>query len=154
MDNKFVKLLVDASLHTLLVIVKLLLIPYNLWIKSMERLVAQKESGMLDLSKITGLWPLFSYLKRLCLEFFLDAISFLAYPVGLIYAFYCFFSTVGDSFELASVEFIGVVIGTYMYPMLMSLLRDSIQFCLLPIAKLIDWFKKPAQYLEIDQNNK
>lgn len=154
MNNKFVKLLCDASLHTLLVIVKLLLIPYNLWIKSMERLVAQKESGMLDLSKITGLWPLFSYLKRLCLEFILDAVSFLAYPIGIIVSFYFFFSTVSYDFGDATVVFIGALLVAYAWPLLMSLLRDYIQLCLLPIYKLIDWFKKPAQYLEIDQNNK
>lgn len=39
--------------------------------------------------------------------------------------------------------------STYFTPLFISYLHDCTVLALLPIKKLIDWFKKPAQYLEL-----
>lgn len=152
MENKLVKTLLGALLHTLVTIGKFFLTPFNLWLKAAERLVEQKENGSIDLRQIKGFWPMLSYLKRFFLDFLLDALSLLAYPLGVLWAFIGFFiDVVNLSFVLALSGFIATVITVYFLPLLFSLYRDLCVLCLLPIRKFLDWAKKPAQYLEINQ---
>lgn len=152
MENKLVKTLLGALLHTLVTIGKFFLTPFNLWLNAAERLVEQKENGSIDLRQIKGFWPMLSYLKRFFLDFLLDALSLLAYPLGVLWAFIAFFMDVVDvSFVLALSGFIATVITVYFLPLFFSLYRDLCVLCLLPIRKFLDWAKKPAQYLEINK---
>lgn len=149
MENKYVKLILDAAIHTLLTVVKLIfLTPLNLWLKTVERLANQKELGLLNLSNISGLWPFFSYIKRILTEFMFDAICFLSYPIGFLLG-------IIDMFRVDFSIGIGELLFVYfMMPIIMNLLRDGLQLALLPIRKLIDWFRKPAQYLEVNDIKK
>jgi len=63
---------------------KILLLPYNLYCKSIERLIETKESSALSIEKSSSNWPFLSFLKRLLLEFLFDAITLLVYPIGII----------------------------------------------------------------------
>ena len=159
LPENFVKTLIDALLHVLYAIVKLLLLPFSLWVKAITRLADQKERGFLNLANITSLWPFFSFCKRLLIDFIFDAVSFLAYPLGALFAFIMMivgftelneFYTVGDVFT----EFVVTLISVYVYPIFMALAHDGLELSLLPIRKLIDWFRKPAQQLDIDLKNR
>lgn len=159
LPENFVKTLIDALLHVLYAIVKLLLLPFSLWVKSITRLADQKERGILNLANITGLWPFFSFCKRLLIDFIFDAVSFLAYPLGVLFALIMMivgftelneFYTVGDVF----IEFVVTLISVYIYPIFMAMAHDGLELSLLPIRKLIDWFRKPAQQLDIDVKNR
>ena len=150
MENKVVKMLLDALIHTLVTIGKFFLTPYNLWLNAAERLVEQKQTGSVDLRQIKGFWPMFSYLKRFFLDFLLDAFTLLAYPIGVIVAFVLFFMEI-KHFGVAFSGFIASLFVVYFFPLFFSLFRDMCMFFLLPIRKFLDWAKKPAQYLEINQ---
>ena len=56
------------------------------------------------------------------------------------------FYTAGDVF----LEFIISLIVIYIYPIFMALAHDFLVLMLLPIRKLIDYWRKPAQQLDID----
>lgn len=161
LPENFVQSLLGALIHVGNAIVKLLLLPFNLWVKAIVRLADQKERGLLNISSINGLWPFFSFCKRLLVDFVFDASAFLAYPLGLLFALYDMIDgfilaskvewyTVGDVF----VEFILALIGVYMVPILVAIAHDSLELLLLPVRKLIDWFRKPAQQLDIDIKNR
>lgn len=143
MTKEFFKTLLDALLHVLITIGKLFLIPFNLWVKSVERLVEQKKSGLCDLASTKGLWPFLSYLKNITLEFNFDAVNFLSYPVGILFSFVVLAKG-------GAVAWIIMLINLYFFPIYVSLTRDFFQLAVLPFRKLIDWLKKPAQYLEIN----
>lgn len=87
LPENFVQSLLGALIHVGNAIVKLLLLPFNLWVKAIVRLADQKERGLLNISSINGLWPFFSFCKRLLVDFVFDASAFLAYPVGLLLLF-------------------------------------------------------------------
>ena len=157
--NNFAKQLVDALLHVLITIGRVFALPLSLWIKSTSKLVAQKQEAALDMNKIDSPWPFFSWVKRWIIDFFFDALAFISYPLGVITAFIAFFSELTfyneftDKrewyFGLATVSFIISIVSTYFTPLFISYLHDCTVLALLPIKKLIDWFKKPAQYLEL-----
>ena len=89
--GNLLKLTVDATLHVVYALVKLIVLPINLWAKAVARLAEQKNKGLLDVNNIRGIWPFFSYIKRLLVEFLFDAISFLSYPVGIVSAIVALF---------------------------------------------------------------
>lgn len=64
LPENFVQSLLGALIHVGNAIVKLLLLPFNLWVKAIVRLADQKERGLLNISSINGLWPFFSFCKR------------------------------------------------------------------------------------------
>lgn len=157
--NNFAKQLVDALLHVLITIGRVFVLPLSLWIKSTSKLVAQKQEAALDMNKIDSPWPFFSWVKRWIIDFFFDALAFVSYPLGVVWAFIAFFSSLTvyneatDTrewyFGLAIGAFIISIVSTYFTPLFISYLHDCTVMLLLPIKKLIDWFKKPAQYLEL-----
>ena len=149
--NNFAKQLVDALLHVLITIGRVFVLPLSLWIKSTSKLVAQKQEAALDMNKIDSPWPFFSWVKRWIIDFFFDALAFVSYPLGVISAFITFISTLiyAEEFGLATGSFIISIVSTYFAPLFISYLHDCTVMALLPIKKLIDWFKKPAQYLEL-----
>lgn len=147
MKNNFAKVVAEAFLHTLFTIIKFVVsTPYKLWAKSAESLVEQKNQNALDLRAITGFWPFITYLKRLIFDFLFDASIFLVYPFGLVAAL---IETVrSGQFE----AFIVIVLVCYVVPVGIAIVRDLCVVALLPIRKLMDWFAKPAQWLEIKKD--
>ena len=130
-----------------------------MWIKSITKLVAQKQEAALDMNKLESPWPFFSWIKRWVIDFLFDALAFLAYPAGVVWAFVSFFVnlTYYNEFQNVRVWEFGDAIGsffaclacTYFAPLAISFLHDFAVLSLLPIKKIIDWFKKPAQFLEL-----
>lgn len=127
---------------------KILLVPYNLYCKSIERLIETKESSALSIEKSSSNWPFLSFLKRLLLEFLLDAITLLVYPIGII----VFVAVVIQ--ESSFFAGFGSLLGAYIAPVALSIVRDLFQIFILPFRKYIDWAKKPAQHLNLDIKNK
>jgi hypothetical protein len=127
---------------------KILLIPYKLYCKSIERLIETKERSTLSIDKSSSNWPFLSFLKRLLLEFLLDAITLLVYPLGVI-VFVA--ALIQDS---SSLEALGSLLVVYILPVTLSIWRDLFQIFILPFRKYIDWAKKPAQHLNLDIKNK
>jgi hypothetical protein len=159
--ENFSQQILDATKQVLLALLKIILLPFNLWVKAIGNLAEQKERGTLDLNKITGLWPFFTFCKRLFLDVILDVIAFLAYPIGAIVALFSFVYTfIGDYADMMSLgnlityalaNFILILFIVYVIPVVTVILNNYIQLCfLLPLRKLIDWLQKPAQHLNVD----
>ena len=158
--QNFPKQLLDATVQVFLAILKILLLPFNLWVKAVGCLSEHKEKGSLDLNNISGLWPFFTFCKRLFLDVVLDVIAFLAYPIGVIVAFFAFVLTFvktpgnmefGEVFIMAIAHFIAALLVSYLVPVYTVFINNFVQlFILLPLRKLIDWLKKPAQHLDVD----
>lgn len=152
LPQNFVNQLVDALLHVLISIVRLILLPFSLWVKSIGKLAEQKKNGLLNLETITGLWPFFSYCKRLTLDFIFDAVTFLLYPLGVLYYIVSFISDVADGLPFVDgLEMLLIaLIGLYLTPLFVAFFHNAFVLVLLPIRKLIDWFKKPAQQVDLN----
>jgi hypothetical protein len=176
MNKELLTKLLQALIHCVLSILSFIfLTPLKLWLKAAERLNAQKEAGLLDLANVQSEWPLLAYIKRFTLDFWFDAIAFLSYPLAIFYAFYCGFDAAGmasdmnEAFKDAIAEgymekasvfgsfveaWIVALIVCYFYPVFCFIFHDLFVIVLLPIRKLIDWFKKPAQHMDLDIKNK
>ena len=151
--GNLLKLTVDATLHVVYAIVKLIVLPINLWAKAVARLAEQKNKGLLDVNNIRGIWPFFSYIKRLLVEFLFDAISFLSYPVGIFSAIVALFIYIvihGEQLWIAIIFTGWIILIVYVIPVAMALCRDTFQLLLLPVNKIINWFRKPPQQIDID----
>ena len=151
--GNLLKLTVDATLHVVYAIVKLIVLPINLWAKAVARLAEQKNTGLLDVNNIRGIWPFFSYIKRLLVEFLFDAISFLSYPVGIVSAIVALFIYIvihGEQLWIAIIFTGWIILIVYVIPVAMALCRDTFQLLLLPVNKIINWFRKPPQQIDID----
>ena len=158
--QNFAKQLLDATVQVLLALLKIILLPFNLWVKAIGNLAEHKEKGSLDINNITGLWPFFTFCKRLFLDVILDVIAFLAYPIGVLAAFFTFVMTFvdvpsavsfGEVAVLAIAHFIAALFVAYCVPVYTIFINNFIQLCvLLPLRKLIDWLKKPAQHLDVN----
>lgn len=138
----------------------LFLVPLQLWKKAVIRLSAQKQKGNLSISKISSIWPFFSFLKAYFFEFLIDGFILIGYIIGPVYTIYTtylayksvhqgsYLNSSGESIEIIFETFLWGLIYTYYSPIGLSLVRDIIQFILLPIQKFINWVSKPAQYMD------
>ena len=147
MEKKFSERLIAALIQLLLGIWYIIKLPYSLWVKSMNNLVAAKENGRMDLNKMTSEWPFLSFLKVFFLEFLFDAISFSSYLIGFLFAIYSWI----DSGEFAM--FIGGLLMTYNIPVTIMLTRDMFKILILPFRKYLSWAAKPAQELDLNIKN-
>lgn len=147
MEKKFSERLIAALIQLLLGIWYIIKLPYSLWVKSMNNLVAAKENGRMDLNKMTSEWPFLSFLKVFFLEFLFDAVSFSSYLIGFLIAIYSWI----DSGEFAM--FIGVLLMTYNIPVTIMLTRDMFKILILPFRKYLSWAAKPAQELDLNIKN-
>lgn len=161
-ENVWQKLL-DALVQSLVQLLKFIFVlPFNLWMKSADELVKQKEKNLLDVRAVTGFWPLLTLIKRFCVDFFFYALSFLSYPVGMILSIYAFVDSsynlyrwdVLTALEVGFEAYLGVLICTYYFPVIMSLTHDFFQLMILPVRKWISYFSKPAQQLDLDIKNR
>lgn len=124
------------------------IVPFDLWKKSTERLVTQKETGRLDISRINSLWPFLSFLKAFILEFLLDGISFISYILAPIIGIITWLNT--GEFYLFPLT----LVLMYFTPLAMSIQRDILQLLTLPFKKFLSWAAKPAQYMDLEIKNK
>jgi hypothetical protein len=122
--------------------------PLHLWINGVNRLAEQKKSGALTLTKSNSPWPFLSFMKAFLLEFLFDAVIMLSYIIGPLIAIYALISGAGFS------GFLTVLISTYYYPLIMTIMRDIFAIMVLPFKKFISWVKKPAQYMDLSIENK
>ncbi len=152
LPQNFLKQLLDATMQVLLALLKIILLPFNLWVKAIGNLAEQREKGLLDLNKITGPWPFFTFCKRLFIDVILDVVSFLSYPVGVLVAFVAFIVVLVDDVDFfeAIAAFSGSLVIAYLVPVYTALLNNLLKLMLLPFRKLVDWLKKPAQHLDIN----
>lgn len=146
MEENFGKKLIAAAIQLLLGLWYIIKLPYSLWLKSINNLVASKECGKMDLNKMTSEWPFLSFLKVFFLEFWFDALSFSSYFIGFLVALAALFS---GSFA----EFLVVLLSTYTFPLSMMLCRDVLKILLLPFRKYLSWASKPAQELDLNVRN-
>ena len=134
----------------------LFVIPFDLWRKAIIRLAKQKRDRSLRIMGIKTEWPFLSFIKRFIFEFLFDFLIFLSYFVGLIIAIISYIKWLSDLHHIHPnfFEYILVLLGflvpIYYFPVTISIIRDLFQILLLPIRKLISWFHKPAQYLDLN----
>tara|TARA_Y100000385_G_C12830521_1_gene524323 strand:+ start:64 stop:522 length:459 start_codon:yes stop_codon:yes gene_type:complete len=149
-QKKLTKQIVSALIHFLYIffIYFLFIVPFDLWKKATIRLANQKESGGLNISKITSLWPFLSFVKAFILDFLIDGIIFISYVLGLIGGVYIWI----ESGEFMA--FVAFIAGVYISPIGLSLLRDLLQLSILPFKKFLSWASKPAQYMDLEIKNK
>ena len=156
-SDQFSHNVIKALKHSLLTILSFLfLTPYRLWVKSVNKLVKQQQDGFLNVTHIDGLWPLLSFVKRFFLDFCLDAITFLSFPIGVFVAVLGF---VVGIIETNATEgmllFFSILASSYfVIPVLCAILHDTTQLLLLPFNKFLSWCKKPAQQYDIDLRNR
>lgn len=167
MNKELVTKLMKALAYSIISILSFIFVtPLKLWLKSAERLNAQKEAGTLNLANIKSEWLLFSYLKRFTLDFYFDAMAFLAYPLGFLIALALGIESgvnqaemelsvsFGSLARMFMKSFTTTLAATYFAPVACYILHDVLVVFLLPIRKFIDWAKKPAQQLGLDIKNK
>lgn len=146
-----------ALQQALLGLLHLLLIPFNLWKKSVTRLAHYKENKSLVMANIHTPWPFLTFIKRFTCDFLLDLFTFLSYFVLLIIHIKDTVELADNSWietsEVMKVFFLGLV-AIYLAPVSFALTRDFIQLLLLPIRKFISWGSKPAQYYDLSVDKK
>ena len=149
-EKKLTDQIISASIHFAynFFIYFLLIVPFDLWKKATIRLANQKENGTLNIGKSTSTWPFLSFMKAFILEFLIDGIIFISYPLGFILAI-----KVGIDIKSAEAIF-GALVFAYYYPVILSLFRDFMQLSILPFKKFLSWVSKPAQYMDIEIKNK
>ncbi|MBR5687811.1 MAG: DUF4339 domain-containing protein [Prevotella sp.] len=138
------------------IIYLLFVLPFDLWRKAIIRLAKQKRDRSLRIMGIKTEWPLLSFIKRYIFEFLFDFVIFLSYFVGLIIAIISYTKWISDIPEYLQPNFFDyikallfILLPFYNLPVFISLFRDICQISLLPIRKLISWFRKPAQYYDL-----
>jgi hypothetical protein len=134
----------------------LIMLPWDLWKKATIRLSEQREKKTLAVSQISGLWPFLSFIKRFLLEFIIDGAIYIAYLLGPIVIIAWFFYSLSceDCGGFDYLQLIIRVLVVWYLPIVLSIIRDIIQISLLPIRKFINWASKPAQYMDLEVNNK
>ena len=77
--QNFKQLCLDAAIHLVNAILKIILYPFVFWTKAIVNLAQQKK-------------PIYDQTVGLNLDLLFDGISFLSYPLGVIYLIYSFFA--------------------------------------------------------------
>jgi hypothetical protein len=140
--------LLPALIHSgYSIIYFLFIIPFDLWVKALERLAAQRANGSLEIGTINSPWPFITFMKNLLLEFLFDFFTLLSYVIGVFVAFYTLFD---EGFG----EFIGALVATYYTPVFYAIARDFFQLFILQFRKLLSWLRKPAQYYDLNVQKK
>lgn len=152
-DSNFSENLKDAFVHGLKTLIYLLfVIPFEMYVKVVNRLAEQRRNKFLSISAINSSYPVLTFVLRVTTQFAFDFFTLIAYPVGVIAAAYVAYKGYGHAAD-KFVTFILDLIATYYLPLLIQVHRDVIQFMLLPLRKLMSWLKKPAQYVYIKKED-
>ena len=135
------KTIIAAFTHILYQLVYFLFIlPFDVWSKTIQRLAAQRENKALKYTEINSPWPMFTFLKRWCIDFFFDMLI----AIGWILALYYFISN--------SAKLIDYILGffiSYFCVVVIAWLRDFFVLLIKPFSKFLGWLKKPAQHLDL-----
>lgn len=151
MDNQSV---LSAFKHILYQLVYyIFILPYEVWCKAIRRLAAQRENSALKFVEIKSPWPLFTFLKRWCIDFFFDMLIAIAWIVLLFFFFKNFKELViipfkhdfGDGVKALLLE----LYLMYSSVLVIHFYRDLFILLLKPISKFLGWLNKPAQHLDI-----
>lgn len=116
----------------------------------MKRLISTEEDSSLSLQQNSTALPMLSHIKRVVLDFLLDALSVLSWPLLLLWSI---INLIKYKFSVPLDILLYWLLIIYMCPVILALIRDLIQIIVLPIKKFIDWAKKPAQQLHVDVKN-
>lgn len=152
-NNEFTKQLLDALIHFGLRLFQvLILLPIDFWKNAVVRLSKQKNEGSLNVTTKSDL-PFLSWLKRFVFEFVIDALTFIAWPLFLI----CSMSDIIDCFKFMQHDFFGAFIELiialyiiYFSPVLLSILRDLLNLCvIMPIRWLLSFLRRPAKTFDL-----
>ena len=123
--QNFKQSFVDAAIHTLNAIVKVLLIPFTMWTKATVELAQLKK-------------PFYDKTVALNLNLWFNVATFLAYPWGVLYFFYKFFDY--EIYQLPFgfvMEFINLtLINLYLVPVYIWLTRIFVKFAIAVIKIL------------------
>lgn len=140
------KVLIFVLYYAIIYILKL---PYEFFQKATKRLVKLREKGALEIKESKSNWPFLSWYKTYTLEFYFDAVSFLAYVIGFPLVIIAGVITMFDNGEAGIALIFGGLLMCYCVPLATAISRDIFQILLLPFRKWIDWAKKPAQHQDI-----
>lgn len=151
MDSQSV---ISAFTHVLYQLVYyIFILPYEVWCKAIRRLAAQRENKALKFTEIKSPWPMFTFLKRWCIDFFFDMLIAIAWIVLLYYFFKNFDTNVTHPFKVSFGYGIRILLlelyTLYASVLGIHLLRDLFILILKPISKFLGWLNKPAQHLDI-----
>ena len=136
--------IISAFTHILYQIVYFLFIlPFDTWLSAIKRLAAQRENKALKVTEIKSPWPMFTFLKRWCIDFFFDMLIALAWIIGLIIAFKF------GWFKSKPGIIILTILAIYCAPVAVHIVRDFFVLLLKPFTKFLGWLNKPAQHLDI-----
>ena len=149
MESNFVETMQNAALCILKSIWRIIKLPYGCWIAAAKRLAAKLENSPMDIDSSSSRWPFLSFLKALILDFVIDGLSFLAYPVGIIMVIY----EQTQAYYFIFWSMVTSLIVVYVIPVSFAIIRDVIVICLLPFNKYLSWASKPAQQLDLDVHN-
>lgn len=132
----------------------LFIVPLDLWKKATISLSTQRDTGYLSISRISGQWPLLTFIKRFFVDFFFNGIIFILYFIGPI---------AGVAALILSEEYLGregyipcliIILITYYSPIALSIIREIIILQIMPFKKFLNWVMKPAQYMDLTILNK
>lgn len=151
-QNDFVQAIVKALLYVLKMLLFLLACPFYFWKAATMRLSKANWSSLTSFVGVSR-WPFLSFLKKILFEFIFDGVIFMSYFVGVIVAIYSFFKTISYSSDMAFLALLGVLAYTYVYPLIMSIVRDVVTLAILPFSKFLSWVSKPAQQIDVDFHN-
>ena len=98
--QNFKQQFVDAAIHLVNAILKILLYPFTFWTQAMGRLAEQKK-------------PIYDPTVGLNWDLLFDGISYLSYPLGALYFLYSFFA---DKLYNAIDAAIVMLLGIYVLP--------------------------------------
>lgn len=143
MDEQFKKQIFQALKHCGWTLVyTLFIMPWDIWVMATNRLAKYHMSDSLSLKSYDSPWPYLSMLKHLILEVGIDFSVFASYFAGVIAAAILFVT-------LNIPQGLLVLIATYYAPAILVIYRDLLQLMLLPVRKLLNFYSKPAQQLDI-----
>ena len=135
--------IITAFTHILYQIVYFLFIlPFDTWMSAIKRLAAQRENKALKVTEIKSQWPMFTFLKRWCIDFFFDMLIALGWIIGVLLILAAKPDGVGEYILLILAVYWGV-------PVVVHIVRDFFVLMLKPFSKFLGWLNKPAQHLDI-----
>lgn len=151
MDSKTI---ISAFTHILYQLVYyLFILPFEVWCKAIKRLAAQREDKALKFVDIKSQWPMFTFLKRWCIDFLFDMLIAIAWIVLLYYFFKHFDINVKYPFKASFGTGLKTVLSElyiiYSSVISIHLLRDFFILILKPLSKFFSWLSKPAQHLDL-----
>lgn len=136
--------IISAFTHILYQIVYFLFIlPFETWMSAIKRLAAQRENKALKVTEIKSQWPMFTFLKRWCIDFFFDMLIALGW---IIIGFLFYGIAKPDGVGKYILFFLAVY---WVAPVAVHIVRDFFVLMLKPFSKFLGWLNKPAQHLDI-----